>query len=192
MSSRQIIHVEELTAPGFRPFGAVISPLADDHKFADRPSLLSPHSMLELPFEIEGTAALYVIRYPRQEMVATRFERHLTMTETRIALRDAVVFVVGVATPADARPEPGSIRAFLIRPGAGIVLDRGVWHAVSCFPVVGDWTDLVFLSERESEHELERAHPPLARTETYDFASESLVFEIGDISRFLTGPGSVA
>jgi ureidoglycolate hydrolase len=178
------VALEGLSAEGFAPFGAVLEEGWPASTFEGL-----PYQMLNVGFEVDGTPALYVIRYMRREMVLSKFERHLTMTETRISLGTHYVIVVAGATPIADRhrlPEPGSARAFLMRPGQGVLLKQGTWHALNCFPVARPFADFAFISEKEAEEELVNILDPdrLERTHIVDVASadrELRVVDPGDL-----------
>ena len=107
-------------------------------------------TMVDLGFTVDGTAALYLIRYQRAEMAVTRLERHHAMTETRISLGRPSVIVV--ASPSQSGgPNLDTVRAFLVPPDHGVLLARDTWHGLQAFPVGADSVDFAFLSERESE-----------------------------------------
>jgi ureidoglycolate hydrolase len=177
----EMIAVEELTQTALEPFGELISPALVEQSAA--PEQAGGHRMAELELAIDGMPALFVIRYPEQDMVVSAFERHLTMTEVRLALDSAAVLAVAGPPigeePAD-RPTRDSLRAFLIHFGAGVLLHRGTWHALSCFPVDAPFSSFAFLTERQSEFELQSRNVTPRRTDFYDFADEGAAFRIVD------------
>ena len=66
-----------------------------------------------------------------------------------------------VAPPTDrgdrtALPPPVSVRAFHMDGSAGVVLRRGTWHALRRFPVGAPLIDIVLLTGRDTQAELER------------------------------------
>jgi ureidoglycolate hydrolase len=145
-----VIPIEPLEAAAFRPFGRVIERRKQAAAFEAH-----PNRMIDLGFTLDGNAALYLIRYIRQDIVVTQMERHLTMTESRVALgTPAVIFVsTGFDLEGDSFIE-GAIRAFLIAPNQGLIFNRGTWHSMDCFPFSEPWADFAFFSEREAEAEL--------------------------------------
>lgn len=181
------VEVEELSSDAFRPFGAVIQP-------GWQPAVFDglPYRMVNMGFETDGRPALYVIRYLRREMTESRFERHLTMTETRICLSGGVVVMVAAATSSrqpPGLPEPESVRAFLLRTGDGVLLKRGTWHALDCFAVFHPYADCAFMSELEAEAELAAFSDParLERTDIVDFSVDALAFNVTDPRGLLSG-----
>jgi ureidoglycolate lyase len=164
MLMREIdISVEPLTAGSFYPFGRVIEPQCDPAVFDGR-----PNRMIDLEFSCDGRSSLYIIRYPSQEIRVGQMERHLTMTEARVALgRPAVVLVAGDLRTDSPELAAASMRAFLIGPHQGLRFHRGTWHSLDCYPISGDWVDFAFFSEYESESEL--AGPELDQCIRTDF-----------------------
>jgi len=86
-------------------------------------------------------------------MVAIQLERHLTMTEARIALGRPSVILTTTAEKSGL-PNLDDAKAFLIPCDHGLVFARGIWHGLQAFPIGADSVDFAFLSEREAENEL--------------------------------------
>jgi ureidoglycolate lyase len=170
--NERLLTVEPLTAEAFEPFGAYIGSKHDDWE-GDRPRpATSAHPMVELPFDIDGAPGLYIVRYPKREaMVTAKFERHVVMSETRIVLRDPLIMLAAAPDGDGSRPDPDSVRAFLIAPGQGVLMPRGTWHAVTSFPVASAYVDIVFIGEQDTEDEL-TAGGNLDLTDVYDFGDE--------------------
>lgn len=177
------VAVEEVTLDSFSPFGTLIF---SGRSATDFDNQRNP--MLDLGLAIDGAPALFVIRYLAQDMTFSMFERHLTMTESRIALGNAAVMVVAgppLVEPND-RPDPKRIRAFLLRPGVGFMLWRGTWHALSCFPVASEFADFAFLSEREAEEELRAVKLKLKRTDLVDLTDSGKLVRVVDPAELLS------
>ncbi len=146
------VPVEPLVSEASKPFGRVIE---RNIKTADFES--SPNRMMNLGFEVDGHAELYLIRYLRRDMLVSRFERHLTMTEARISLGEPAVVLVAADTALGKPikiPDPNSARAFLIKGGQGFMFHRGTWHSLDCYPTAAEFADFAFFTEREAEQEL--------------------------------------
>ena len=175
------VPLEPLTADSFSPFGRLIEPLP-----CDPPAERDAFHMVALPFTVDSTPDLRIAHYPVQDMCFAKFERHLTMTETRIALGQAVVLIVAADTPLDDRhtlPDAGSVRALLMKGNKGIIFRRGTWHGLDCYPVNGQPADFAFLTEREAEDELLEVSDTgaLHRSHIVDFAeSRGVVFRVSD------------
>ena len=147
------ITVEPLTPEVFEPFGEVICerPTTGD-------STAPGFNPLRVNFEVDGTPTLGIVRYPYQDMSFSEFERHPFMTESRVPLSNMpVVMVVAEPTPLDdlnAFPDPADFRAFLMEARQGLLLRRGTWHALDCFPIAPPFADFAFFTEKEAEEEL--------------------------------------
>ena len=149
------VKVEPLTSEGFRPFGEIVGA-------RDRPAELRFPDMQtwKAPFEVDGAMEMTVCRYLRQPIAWSRMERHLAVTQAFLPLA-GVESLMMVAPPTDphrrdALPPPETVRAFRMRGGAGVVLWRGTWHALRRFPVNAPHVDVVLLTGRDTQDELER------------------------------------
>jgi ureidoglycolate hydrolase len=174
------ITLESVSAEAFRPFGELL-------KRPDTPSLgeRDVQDYWRLPFDLDGKPELEIVRYWAQPWELNRVERHLHVTESRVALGGRrVVLVVAPRTPGEiaAGPAPESLRAFLIDDDAGVLLHRGTWHALDCFPVDDDFVDFAFLTEAETVAELEGVIQPNTppRTEVFDFETLEQRFRVVD------------
>ena len=100
-------------------------------------------------------------------MAFSAIERYFRLTQTFFPLAGAAsVMVVAAPTdPADwARsPEPGQLRAFYAPGTVGLMLWRGTWHAPTRFPAGPDGAGFAFLTDRDTQRELERQRGSTAR-----------------------------
>ena len=148
------IKIEPLTAEGFRPFGAVVGAQG-------RPALsYDTMQTWKAPFEVDGAMEMTICRYLRQPITWSRMERHLGVTQAFLPLA-GVQSVMVVAPPTeterrDALPPPEAVRAFRMDGQVGVVLWRGVWHALRRFPIDAPHIDVVLLTGRDTQVELER------------------------------------
>lgn len=190
MSSKVVkaipVAVQALEAEAFRPFGSVIKGGFPEAAFS-RPFSGHPYRMIDIPFLMEGTPFLIIFRFPSSEMVLTGFESHFTENETRIALGIPAVILVAEHLehqgPGEViRPDPDSVRAFLIPPSCGVVLHKGTWHGIRTFPVHAPYADFLFIGSRETEAELQRftEGATLEQTRTFDFDAKGISFEVVD------------
>ncbi|MFD1796055.1 ureidoglycolate hydrolase [Paracoccus aurantiacus] len=127
-----MIVIEELSAAGFAPYGVALGLAAgDDRRASEQPAWFSHPSDFWQEHEFrtgtEATQILWVI-YRNADPAITQLEAH-TMTEQALLPLTGEVIQIVAATGADGRPEPASIRAFRLRPGQGIVMSPGCWHA---------------------------------------------------------------
>jgi ureidoglycolate lyase len=176
------VRIEPLTAEGFRPFGAVVG--------AQGAPALSYDAMQtwKAPFEVDGAMEMTICRYLRQPIAWSRMERHLGVTQAFLPLAGVEsVMVVAPATGTerrDALPPPEAVRAFRMDGQAGVVLWRGVWHALRRFPVDAPHIDIVLLTGRDTQAELERqaaGGPSPALTHEADYlAAMNVSFRIAE------------
>ena len=176
------VPVEALTHNSFRRFGQIIGEL-DEPPAWRRPRLTS----WRMRFEMEGHPDLKCIHYMFQERKFTMMERHFSHTESRVPLGggQAVMVVAASEHPLDPKslPEPEDVRAFLLDGSVGIMLARGTWHSLDCYPARPPHTAFAFISEKESqaEIEVEGGDPFAARlTQVIDFADRDIRFEVTD------------
>ena len=149
------VAVETLTAAAFEPFGSIIGG-------GSGPPALDWGTLQTwmTPFDVDGPTQMTLCRYHREPLEWSQMERHLAVTQAFLPL-GGVASVMVVAPPSDladrtALPPPASVRAFHMDGSAGVVLRRGTWHALRRFPVGAPLIDMVLLTGRDTQVELER------------------------------------
>ena len=105
--------------------------------------------------------------------------------------------VMVVAPPTDpgdrsALPPPASLRAFLVAGDTGILLWKGVWHALTRFPIKPPAASFALLTAMETQRELERqlhrgSEPELTQAVDYE-RRFGVSFKIADPRRLLPDP----
>jgi ureidoglycolate lyase len=141
---------EPFSQEAFAPFGVAIGEPA-------RPADVSgPASRLWLiPFEGEGGFQLAFMRFARQPMRFSKLERHFAVTQGYAPLGgDPFVTVVGPPTARGAPPEPERLRAFLLDGRQGLLMHKGVWHALDRFPTATEHVDVAFITSAATQAEL--------------------------------------
>ncbi len=170
---------ERLTESAFAPYGVVLSGGLRPADFA-RPRL----DLWRFGFNAQSPARLQIMRYHRQAMRFSQLERHVDVTEARFPIAGAqAVLVVADPTPMQdpaAAPAPESLRAFHLDGSDGVMLHKGAWHALDCFPLTGDHADFLFLSDEATETEIEAWGAPQAGLHTHvvDYSAAGIAFEI--------------
>jgi ureidoglycolate hydrolase len=143
-----------LTAESFAPFGEIVGGSAAPTDWT-RPGL----DAWKNAFSTEGRTELRVMRYHRQAPRLHVMERHVTVTESRMPMGGARAFmVVAPSSPADRPDEPPApelARAFYLDGRAGLMFWLGTWHALDCYVIGADYADFAFISEVETEDEIE-------------------------------------
>ena len=129
-------------------------------------------------------------------MVFSKIERHFNITQCFIPLDGAAIVMV-VAPPTDpsdrsALPPPASVRAFLVGGDTGILLWKGVRHALNRFPIKPPAASFALLTAMETQRELERqlhqgSEPELTQTVDYE-PRLGVSFKIADPRRLLPDP----
>ena len=166
------IPVEPLTEESFRPFGAIVGAPATPAPFR-----LGTMETWKTPFEVAGDVEMTICRYQREPVEWSRMERHLAVTQAFLPLA-GVATVMCVAPPSDetdpaAAPPPEAMRAFRMGGATGVMLWRGTWHALRRFPIAAPFADIVLLTGRETQAEIERAAaggPATRLTHEVDYA----------------------
>ena len=164
------IAAEPLTAELFAPFGEIVGGSTAPTDWT-RPGL----DAWKNAFRIEGRTELRVMRYHRQAPRLHVMERHVTVTESRMPMGGARAFmVVAPPSPADRPDEPPApelARAFYLDGRAGLMFWLGTWHALDCYVIGADYADFAFISEVETEDEIETSIDAFsgARTQITDY-----------------------
>lgn len=159
------VPLEPLTHEGFAPFGMIVGELPKRPDW-ERPGL----DAWKMRFDAEGRTELRIMRYHRQAPEFFTMERHVTVTESRMPLGGAraIMVVAPITDNADpaAIPAPGTARAFLLDGTQGLMLWRGTWHALDCFTLGREHSDFAFISEVETEDEIEMSKEAVSRERT--------------------------
>ncbi len=164
------IAAEPLTAEAFAPFGEIVGGSSAPTDWT-RPGL----DAWKNSFAIEGRTELRVMRYHRQAPKLNVMERHVTVTESRMPMGGARAFMVVAPPSPDNRPDepppPEAARAFYLDGHAGLMFWRGTWHALDCYVIGRDYADFAFISEVETEDEIETSIDAFsgARTQITDY-----------------------
>jgi ureidoglycolate lyase len=117
---------QPLTVAGFAPFGRCLSldGTPDPAVVATAgPGWTDSRTLAPL---IDGPGSLGLATGAVLPTAVRRMERHDDTEEATFPAGRP--FVLAVAPAADAVPRAEAIRAFLVRPGQAVVLDRGTWH----------------------------------------------------------------
>lgn len=154
-----VVLVQPLTKEFFRPYGEVV--------VLHEAALCSTSQVHDYwdgvaHFNAEGpqVCSLFGIKKSIGQPIG-EMERHLETEEVLIALRGDVV--ITLANPDDKKlsPDAKTIQSFYMRQGEGVVMKKGVWHALPCAKD-GDAMLLVIFKENTSY-----TADPLGKTDIY-------------------------
>lgn len=138
-----------------------------------------------MPFESTSQTQIMFNRYHDKGRSFSVMEKHLQVTQCFFPLGNVpFIMVVGVDKPNGGSFTPEDVRAFYIEGDCGVLLSRGVWHSLARFPVGADYIDLAFVTDSDTQHEIERhlaGGPKPERTEFIDFErTHQTTFFVGD------------
>jgi ureidoglycolate lyase len=147
------VKVELLTAEAFAPFGEVMSAESREPDFHGLSSV-----GWKLPFSATAEPLIMTLSSRYTGMRFTKLERHLNVTQTFIPLgRVPSVIAVAAPTAGDRIPEPEDVHAFILDGTAGYSLKKGAWHTLDRYPLYPPSAEIVIISSRDTQQELETA-----------------------------------
>lgn len=150
----------------FAPYGEVFTARDDPPDFVGIESVGWRSSFI---CRSEPEVMFYRSRY--SSLSFSTLERHFDVSQTFIPL-GRVPAVIAVASPREDRefPEPEDVRAFLLDGSAGYLLRPAVWHAPDRYPLYPPHSDVVIITDRETQRELEtQERTEWRRTEMIDY-----------------------
>lgn len=145
------IQVALLNEDTFAPFGEVLAAKRGAPDFTGISSV-----GWKAGFTCNGPPELMVYSSRYSGLRFTLLERHFDVTQSFIPLgRVPAVVAVAAPTARDQLPEPGDVQAFLLDGSAGYVLRQGTWHSLDRFPLYPPSAEIVILTARATQQELE-------------------------------------
>jgi ureidoglycolate hydrolase len=149
------IGVKPVTEHSFAPFGQLIGLRESEPNFHGN-GLRS----WRLNYGADGETELMYIWFDYMPMRFSKLERHFNVTQAFVPLNGvSMIMVVAPGTdPANWEdvPAPESVQAFLIPGDCGVMLWKGVWHALNRYPIKPPGGGFALLTTRETQNELER------------------------------------
>lgn len=147
----QTIRAQALTAAAFAPFGDVIAAAAQASTAINDGTAQRFDDLTQLDVhEQGGSACVALFRTHAGTHVApyalSMFERHLLGSQSFVPMAQGRV--LAVVAQGDASPDEAGIQAFIVEPGQGITLKRGVWH----HPMITIGAADVLVIERRAAH----------------------------------------
>lgn len=142
---------ETLTPEVFSPYGEVI------RKPDTAPQLaVGDVQSWTVPFEADSPAQIMFNRFHRGTGEFSLLERHTQVTQCFFPLGGAGFIMVVAAPTANSRPpDPQSVRGFIVEGSQGLLLRKGTWHSISRFPLRAPYIDICFITDVETQTELE-------------------------------------
>jgi ureidoglycolate lyase len=130
-TSPQLIVAQPLTHQNFAAFGDFIAPAAHDSTTINSGAAQRFDHLTRLDVSAHGGAAcLAIFRTQADAHVAPfrlwAFERHCLGSQTFVPMGDSRC--LAVVTSGEQAPDESAIHAFVVEPGQGITVRRGVWH----------------------------------------------------------------
>ena len=169
------LEVAPLTVAAFEPFGDLLTASGRAPDFTGINS-----RGWRSPFQSDSPAEVMFYRSGSAGLRFNMLERHHHVTQAFVPLGNTPSLIaVAAPTAAGALPDPADVRGFLLDGSAGYVLHAGTWHALDRFPLSDNPADVVIITDRATQHELEsNRHGPWTRTEAVDYAGRfGVVFE---------------
>lgn len=143
---KEIVQAEILSREAFAPFGDVLEKGTWKPE-QDFPIYQYWDKIARLEFSGDP-AELAFLRVYRRAFVLEQMERHLKASQTFIPLTPhTCIFALAPASQED-RPDPDSVRAFILDGTRGVNLHTGTWHW-SIFPTT-ESADFVMLVRRDT------------------------------------------
>lgn len=183
------LQYEYPTDESFAPYGRIVR--RPDHA---QPNLASGAvESWSLPFESGSKPLVMFNRFHDKGREFSVMEKHQQVTQCFFPLGGTpYIMVVGVASDGQDRDDsetvaigsaadesvpgafaPEHVRAFYIEGNHGVLLWRNVWHSLARYPVGADYIDLGFLTDVDTQQEIERhlaGGPKPTITDFTDFA----------------------
>lgn len=169
------VRVEMLTPEAFAPFGEVMAIAAREPEYRGISSVGWKAS-----YEASGPSEILMYSSRYAGLRFSVLERHVAVAQAFIPLGHVpAVIAVAAPTDGDAVPEPEDVRAFLLDGSAGYVLKTGAWHSPDRYPLYPPAADIVIITSRETQEELETVEPAARRlTNAVDYAERGVTFEL--------------
>jgi ureidoglycolate lyase len=130
-TSPHLIVAQPLTHENFAAFGDLIAPAAHAGSAINGGTAQRFDRLTELDVSADGGAACLAIFRTQADTHAApfrlwAFERHCLGTQTFVPIGQSRC--LAVLTSGERMPDESAIQAFIVEPGQGVTVGRGVWH----------------------------------------------------------------
>lgn len=110
-----------------------------------------------LPFTSGSEPQLMFNRYHDKGREFSVMEKHLQVTQCFFPMGGVpYIMVVGKGSDGQSAVAPSDVRAFYIDGDCGVLLWQHVWHSLARFPVGAPYLDLAFVTDHDTQKEIER------------------------------------
>lgn len=155
MAETVYVDVKALTDESFAPYGQIVGVRQKEPNFHGK-GLRS----WRLDYSADDQTELMFIWFDHMPMRFSKLERHFGVTQAFVPL-DGAAMVMVVAPRTDPAnwadlPAPASVEAFLVPGNCGVMLWKGVWHALNRYPVRAEGGGFALLTSHDTQAELER------------------------------------
>lgn len=129
MSAQIFVTAQPLDAAAFQPYGEIFAPLPGEPADALGDGWQCWYPLGTLDGQIAWQVGL--VRSEARRRTIVEMERHLERPEWVFALDQALIQGVALSHPSTpSQPDIASFKAFILQPGQGVLIQKGVWHAV--------------------------------------------------------------
>ncbi|MCT1901895.1 ureidoglycolate lyase [Oceanobacillus sojae] len=150
--------VKDINAAEFEKFGKVIEiPDTPPPKVGEGWDCWNYIAMLDVSEPI----GMGLVNTKQRELIVDAMERHVSREELLIALDKEIIQPValcGDIDDPDEQPDILTVQCFRIKPGQGIVINKGVWHSPA-YPVNEDSTYLFAIEKKPDKFGDEMVNP---------------------------------
>jgi len=133
MAKEYLIKFQSLNQESFQPFGTVIAPEPNQEPDLTGDGWQCWYPLGEL--QTDYPPQIGIVRSESGYRTVSRMERHHNREEWVFAINEPVI--QAVSFPSDTtmdRPDPQKTQAFLLLPGQGVLINKGIWHAAGIAP----------------------------------------------------------
>lgn len=153
-----IVTVQDLNAADFETYGKVIDiPNTPPPKVGEGWDCWNYIAMMDVSVPI----GMGLVNTKERELLVDSMERHVSREELLIPLDKEIIQPVAISrdiNDPNEKPDASMVMCFRIKPGQGIIINKGVWHSPA-YPVSGDTTYLFAIEKKPDKFGDEMVNP---------------------------------
>ena len=153
-----IVTIKDINTSDFEEYGKLIEiPNTPPPKVGEGWDCWNYIAMLDVSVPI----GMGLVKTKERELLVDSMERHVSREELLIALDKEIIQPVAACrdiNDPDEKPDPSTVQCFRIKPGQGIVINKGVWHSPA-YPAAGDSTYLFAIEKKPDKFGDEMVNP---------------------------------